>query len=93
MGTASGPFGWLDIKIDHYVLAVRRGRPAATEVTSVQLPLWLPVLAASLPLAAWAVRADRRRRLRSLAAAGRCPVCGYDLRATADRCPECGRQR
>jgi predicted amidophosphoribosyltransferase len=24
-------------------------------------------------------------------AKGRCPECGYDLRASADRCPECGQ--
>jgi hypothetical protein len=30
-------------------------------------------------------RLMRRRRRQ-----GRCPACGYDLRATPGRCPECG---
>lgn len=30
------------------------------------------------------------RRRRRAARDGRCPACGYDLRATPGRCPECG---
>ena len=70
----------------------------------VAVPLWLVVAAtglASIP----AILAVRRGAiacelwLRGLPAAmvesrrrrsGRCPACGYDLRATPGRCPECG---
>jgi hypothetical protein len=51
------------------------------------VPLWLPAAVLAIPPLIWwsaRVRLQRRRR------AGRCQVCGYDLRATLDRCPECG---
>ena len=51
---------------------------------SIGLPLLSPLV---LP-AIWLVRHRRTRRRNK---AGRCPACGYDLRATPGRCPECGR--
>jgi hypothetical protein len=51
------------------------------------VPGWFPVLMLGLPSTLWLFRRFRRhRRVR----AGRCLVCGYDLRATPDKCPECG---
>jgi len=65
------------------------GREMATHAHEwrwlVWFPLWLPAcLFAAVP----ALRLYRRVRRRY--AAGHCPRCGYDLRATPDRCPECG---
>jgi hypothetical protein len=60
-----------------YIIAVSDSLPAAA--TAVPPLLWLLLLA-------------RRRILRRrLAKSGKCPHCGYDLRATPGRCPECGR--
>jgi hypothetical protein len=54
----------------------------------VMAPYWsLALLLAGGPLLALGLRrAKRKRRV----AAGLCPSCRYDLRATPGRCPECG---
>jgi hypothetical protein len=68
-----------------------RGSVYGLSFTLALAPLWSVVAAfAVLPLSA-AVSIVRRRRRARRAAAGLCPACGYDLRATPDRCPECGR--
>jgi len=54
---------------------------------AVVVPWWfIVVFFAAFPLARLASRLRRGR----MNADGRCPSCGYDLRATPDRCPECG---
>jgi hypothetical protein len=64
---------------------------AASEMHSrfatLRVPHWsVASVFAILPSATAFRRVLRGRRKRS----GRCPACGYDLRATPDRCPECG---
>lgn len=56
----------------------------------VAFPHWFPVLLASLPLALAARRLLVTHRQTRRAKEGLCPICGYDLRGSADRCPECG---
>jgi hypothetical protein len=55
---------------------------------NVTAPLWGYAILFSLPplLRLFALHRQRGR----LRAAGLCPACGYDLRATPERCPECG---
>ena len=69
--------------------------PAPISVTQrlLAIPFWLPALLLLIAPAAWLTAAFRRRRRRKRLQSGRCPACGYDLRAAADRCPECGTAR
>ena len=53
----------------------------------LRLPHWLIITLAAVVPMRFAVHRLLRPRRR---AAGLCPTCGYDVRATPDRCPECG---
>jgi hypothetical protein len=60
----------------------------AYQLARVPLAVLIPLLLGA-PIA-WLGDHVRRGRSRRRLAEGRCPVCGYDLRASPHRCPECG---
>ena len=60
---------------------------AGTSYWEWSVPVWIPALVTAVPPTLWIAGWHRRRRIRLQ---GRCPNCGYDLRASPDRCPECG---
>jgi hypothetical protein len=89
-----GRVGLEDALADESTLGVSAsGFRSGNQRSSVRMerrgyPVWpAAVLTAVLPTA-WLVSARRARHHRNRP--GRCPACGYDLRASPDRCPECG---
>ena len=56
------------------------------------VPLWSCCVVLAAAPAVFAARRLRGRRTTRRGAAGLCPACGSDLRASPGRCPECGRQ-
>ena len=66
----------------------RRGSVIDYESWVGTIPFWFLMLLTLTPCLILAYRRIRRATRRK--AAGLCPTCGYDLRATPERCPECG---
>lgn len=68
---------WTGVQVSHVVL------PSFT-ASDVRVPDWMLLSVVAVPMAYLMFRRYRATR------PGRCPGCGYDLRATPRRCPECG---
>jgi hypothetical protein len=88
-------FQWREFHVVEEVMSVGPPPGITTRtLTRWQAPYWaLAVLNATLLAGWWFLWMAPARRARRWAKEGRCPRCGYDLRATPARCPECGTAR
>lgn len=70
----------------HYGFGVRTPQASDWEL---QVPFWVtaPLLCVMPIRFGWVYYRQRRRT-----PPGKCPNCGYDLRASPERCPECGAE-
>jgi hypothetical protein len=78
---------WQWLGFDHLAYAQSGRSYGSRTFRRIIFPTWSVALVSALPSIPLLVRIVRRKKWGS---AGRCPACGYDLRATPDRCPECG---
>jgi hypothetical protein len=89
---SSNPWGWLGFDFGgrrparKFTISGGGSVSVAEQVWAI--PLWPLLLVSSIPAARWWWQ---NRQSRRWLMAGRCPACGYDLRATPGRCPECGK--
>jgi len=68
-----------------------RERGWRTRHFAVVFPIWAALALFAIPGITLLLIVSRHRKIMELRRrAGRCLVCGYDLRASPDRCPECG---
>lgn len=66
---------------------VSRALPRGARIWAVAVPFWA-VFGVALIMPLRRVVESLRKALRQRR--GRCPCCGYDMRASKERCPECG---
>jgi hypothetical protein len=72
-----------------FQFAYPHGRYKNTEWWNMEaaIPYWCPVLLFVIPMSIPVIQLLRSKTYHRI---GRCPICGYDLRASPGRCPECG---
>ena len=90
----TGKKGRLGFTLERYDVndVVRQPNAFVQRWTYVAVPWVLIVALLGLPPAAYIVATFRRVRRARRDREGRCPACGYDLRASPGKCPECGAE-